>query len=336
VGKKKPATTNTTRRLAALAKGQKQTATLLFTLTSLTTDASKKVEDLKVALSSIMQLTSQHQCSLSIMASGKEGSMTLKVWNLGAVDMVPKKAVESLEKLMSAGSKQTKTAINKVGTLKKSAGVSCCTISTAVQTVIDKTPGAKNPPKKKPTTKPKPTPGSGSKGNTTGNATKANSSASSYTFTGLLTVKVAGANKSQLETATKKSLAKHFDVAEASITTKATESRRLSEFRKLAGTWSITYSFTVSAAKAAAVQSKADATKNSLTALTAELKTQLVAAGVPQTAVDAMTVSGFTSTKAAADTPGTTGGGEETASPAFSNTAAVLLLLSMRLMIGDA
>jgi hypothetical protein len=228
---------------------------------------------------------------------------------------------------MSSGSQQTKAALSKVGTLKKSAGVSCCTISSAVQTVVDKTPGVKK-------TKPKKTPAKTTPTNSTPtNSTSSN--ATDVTFTGKFSLALAGANKTQVETATKKSLAKHFAVSEASVTTTATESRRLSEgIRKLAGTWSIEYSFTVPASQAKAVEGKVEATKTSMDALKTELKTQLIAAGVDASKVNAMTVTGFTGTKVDPKTKSTatTGTAPSTTSRAadaaiFSSAAAVMILL---------
>jgi len=110
-----------------------------------------------------------------------------------------------------------------------------------------------------------------------------------------------------LETATKVSIAAHFGVAESGVTVTATGSRRLSEARNLAGSWSIAYSFTVPTSQAAAVAEKVAATKTSSDAMKAVLKTQLVAAGVPQTDVDAMTISSFTATKTVSAGTGTSG-----------------------------
>jgi hypothetical protein len=110
-----------------------------------------------------------------------------------------------------------------------------------------------------------------------------------------------------VQTATKVSIAAHFGVNKSGVTVTATESRRLSEARNLAGSWSIAYSFSVPTSQAAAVQTKVDETKTSSDAMKAVLKTQLVEAGVPQTNVDAMTISGFTATKTVSGGTGTSG-----------------------------
>merc|ERR1719247_2541481 len=92
------------------------------------------------------------------------------------------------------------------------------------------------------------------------------------TFTGKLTVSLSGATKAQMETATKASIAAHFGVAESGVTVTATESRRLSEARNLAGSWSIAFSFTVPTSEAAAVETKVAALTTSSDAMKTLLK----------------------------------------------------------------
>jgi hypothetical protein len=154
---------------------------------------------------------------------------------------------------------------------------------------------------------------------------------STSTFTGKFTVSLDGANKEQMETATKKTLAKHFVVDESVVTTTATESRRLSEARNLAGSWSSEYSFTVPTSKAAAVESKVTAIKASSDAMKAVLKTQLIDAGVDETKVNAMTISGFTSTKTVSEASTT---GVESTSPSVRHFLSVgVMMITMNLMM---
>jgi len=135
----------------------------------------------------------------------------------------------------------------------------------------------------------------------------------------------------QVENATKKTLATHFGVAESVVTTTATESRRLSEARNLAGTWSIDYSFTVPTSQAAAVETKVEATKTSSDAMKSVLKTQLVAAGVAQSNVDAMTISSFTSTKTVSGASTT---GVESTSPSVRHFLSIgVMMITMNLLM---
>jgi len=145
-------------------------------------------------------------------------------------------------------------------------------------------------------------------------------------------VSLSGATKAQMETATKKTLAKHFGVAESKVTTTATKSRRLSEARNLADAWSIDYSFTVPTSQAAAVETKVAATKTSSDAMKSVLKTELVTAGVDQTNVDAMTVSSFTSTKTVSGTTSTTG--VESTSPSARHFLSIgVMMITMNLLM---
>jgi hypothetical protein len=114
-------------------------------------------------------------------------------------------------------------------------------------------------------------------------------------------------NKTQVETATKATLAEHFGVNASAVTVTATESRRLSEARNLEGSWSIAYSFTVPTSQAAEVEKKVTATKTNSNAMNTVFKEQLVKAGVPKTKVEAMqAIAGFTSEKTVNNAPATT------------------------------
>jgi len=105
---------------------------------------------------------------------------------------------------------------------------------------------------------------------------------------------LSGVNKTQMETATKATLAEHFGVKASAVTVTATESRRLSQARNLEGSWSIDYSFTVPTSEAAAVETKVKATKTDTNAMNTVFKTQLVKAGVSKAKVDKMKIAGFT------------------------------------------
>jgi len=107
----------------------------------------------------------------------------------------------------------------------------------------------------------------------------------------------------QVENATKSSLATHFAVAAALMKVNATESRRLgadASPRRLPGTWSIAFEFTVSAEKAAAVETKTAALTANPTAAKAALAPLLIAglkaAGVVASVAEAMTVTGVAAT----------------------------------------
>jgi hypothetical protein len=93
-------------------------------------------------------------------------------------------------------------------------------------------------------------------------------------------------------------LAKQFNVPEKSVHVKATESRRLMESdRRLAGTWAIDYTITALASQEATISSQMTTLKAAPDNLKAEMKTQLKAAGVAQSAIDTLTVSSFSGTQ---------------------------------------
>merc|ERR1712094_9741 len=79
------------------------------------------------------------------------------------------------------------------------------------------------------------------------------------TYSGTLTVNAAGATKTRIETAAKKALASKLGVAEDSISVTATESRRLAASlqRRLAGTWSVSFTIVAPASQLATVDTKA-------------------------------------------------------------------------------
>jgi len=133
-------------------------------------------------------------------------------------------------------------------------------------------------------------------------------------FSGTISVVITG-TQVQVQVATQKALARHFDVPVYSVKTTATESRRLGPNvppRRLAGTWSIAFSFRASAKKAAAVATK-------VTALTTDpntfkqtftpiLKAELTSAGVPLNQVNAMVLQTVSAANmGAAGTASTTG-----------------------------
>jgi len=141
-----------------------------------------------------------------------------------------------------------------------------------------------------------------------GSSNSSGGGGSTTTFKGTFTVTLAGATKAKMEAGTKAGLATHFGVAASDVTVTATESRRLVEARKLAGTWGLAYTFSVPTANAAAVETKVETAKTNTAALTTSLKTSLAAQGLNTAS---MTVTGFTAVK-------TVTGGSTTAAPAAS------------------
>jgi len=118
--------------------------------------------------------------------------------------------------------------------------------------------------------------------------------ATTVTVQGVLQINIAGANKSQVETATKGSIASATGVDESKVEVDAVKARRLDEapLRKLADAWTVTFTIRVPAhetAKVEALNTKVAQVLSDSTSLIATLSTQLVAAGVPQSAVTAMT-----------------------------------------------
>jgi len=109
-----------------------------------------------------------------------------------------------------------------------------------------------------------------------------------------------------VETGCKSALGDHFALsakAKANLKVNATESRRLgadASPRRLPGTWSIAFEFTVSAEKAAAVETKTAALKADPAAAKAALAPLLIkglkAAGVKPSVAEAMTVTGIAAT----------------------------------------
>jgi hypothetical protein len=110
-----------------------------------------------------------------------------------------------------------------------------------------------------------------------------------------------GVTKTQMETSMHKTLAKQFNVPTTSVSgVSATESRRLMEtFRRLAGNWVVSYAIEVPATQASAITSKIATLAAAPDTLKAEMKTQLAAAGVAQSAIDTLAISSFAGAKAA-------------------------------------
>jgi len=116
----------------------------------------------------------------------------------------------------------------------------------------------------------------------------------------------AGVTQVQVESGAKSALASHFgltakEAARAKVN--ATESRRLgadASPRRLPGTWSIAFQFTVSSEKAAAVETKTAALKAYPAAAKAALSPLLIkglkAACVSTSDAEAMTVTGISAT----------------------------------------
>jgi len=136
------------------------------------------------------------------------------------------------------------------------------------------------------TTTPKPT--------TTGTAAAAE--VTKVAYTGALTIELAGATVAQVETATKKTLAEQFNVAEDAISVTAKKSRRLSQKRLLADaadTWSVDYTIIAEKEKAEQIATKVTELKKAPEKLLPKMKTELKAAGADTAKVDAMKVASF-------------------------------------------
>jgi hypothetical protein len=115
----------------------------------------------------------------------------------------------------------------------------------------------------------------------------------SQTISGSLSFTSTALNQTQVETATKKSLAQQLSVSESQVTAAAVESRRLEEMRgarRLAGNWAVSFSMNVAASQSSA----ALGTLSSMTSTTFSqaMKTQLISMGVSTTDAT-ITVSSF-------------------------------------------
>jgi len=143
VAKNSTNTTNASsggRRLvqSSVSSGDKQTASVTFTLKDLK-GTSKDAPTAKVKIDSILQLQSELQATLSMVVSGKEASMIYKITNLGISQVAPSQVAEKFRGFLNAGDPSTKSALAPLGTVKLGAK-GCCTLSTDVKTVVDKTP----------------------------------------------------------------------------------------------------------------------------------------------------------------------------------------------------
>jgi len=165
--------------------------------------------------------------------------------------------------------------------------------------------------------------GNTTSGTTTGGTTSG-TTVTEYKFTGTISMVVPNVTKTQMETASKNSLASHFDISADRVTANATESRRLSTNRRLAGNWAIAYEFKAPAAKKAAVSAKVK-TASSDTAtfkatFTTAFKTAIQATGASVN-VSAIQVSSFT---AAEGVPAGTSAGGATTRAAGTTAASIL------------
>jgi len=334
------------RRLAAISTGTKQSASLSFTLMSLTIDAESKTNDVKVALDSIFQLTAAHQSTLTQVLSGGEASMIYLVWNLGAVAVSPQTITQKVQSAIDAKQTDVKTALAPIGSVKYG-GSGCCTLNIDVKTIVDKSPvttrttitttttmttsmtemstsvtttvaamtTSMTEMSTSVTTTVAATGGTPISGTTTGAATTSTTTttAPDTFFSGTLSVVDAVVTKLQIEMASQKALATHFDVPNASMTTTATEARRLgvdATPRRLPGTWTIAFEFYASASKTAAVETKVAAVNSNPVAykqtFTPSLILELKAAGVAKDVAEAMKVGDVSVAKVTGQTTRTT------------------------------
>jgi hypothetical protein len=113
-------------------------------------------------------------------------------------------------------------------------------------------------------------------------------------FSGSISITATNVTPVQMETACKAALAAKFAVDASMVTVNATESRRLADARMLAGSWSVQFTITAPASKAAAVENIAATLKTTPASL--PLAAELTNAGVKD--VSSVKVTGLTVVKA--------------------------------------
>jgi len=324
------------RRLAAsgtaIQSGSKQTATLKFILTSLQANAVSKTSTVKTELDSIIQFPSELQSTLSFVVSGADAHASFKVTNLGASKVTPSEVVTLFRTMIDTGKLDVKDALAALGTVKKPAGQSCCTISTDIKIVVDKTTTTSTTTTTTTTTTTPPpttTTTASTTTTTTGATTTTNTATTTTTttmtttstttvaltqFQGVISFLGPGLTKSQVVTSSTASIPIHYNVPLSAVrNVVATESRRLvgATLRKLGGSWSVSFTLAVSQSQVAAVQSIAAAADSTgfSTTLRAELLTVLssiFSAGVAQNMVNAVTVSSLSTVQIGAGSTTTT------------------------------
>jgi len=156
----------------------------------------------------------------------------------------------------------------------------------------------------------------------------------------------AGVTQVQVESGAKSALASHFgltakEAARAKVN--ATESRRLgadASPRRLAGTWSVAFEFTVAAEKAAAVEAKTAALASDPAAAKAALAPLLIAglkkAGVAANLADKMTVTGVVATATKVIViASTTGTGTTTGytDGAYQGVASMVVIIAIKMLL---
>jgi len=120
-------------------------------------------------------------------------------------------------------------------------------------------------------------------------------------FTGTINIVAPGVTKGQMETASRKTLASHFEVPLAGVTVNATESRRLrAEARRLPGNWALDYEFMATEAQVAGVKTKAQALATNSSVIAGTMKTELIAAGVDPATANGISITGVTIQKTGA------------------------------------
>jgi len=117
-----------------------------------------------------------------------------------------------------------------------------------------------------------------------------------HTYSGSLIMTATDVTKDQMETALADTFASQFNVSASAVSVTATESRRLAQsaLRKLAGTWTISFTIKVLEHQKTSMDTKVSTVLADTTSLTAALGTHLIAAGAPQSAVASLQVSSVT------------------------------------------
>jgi hypothetical protein len=116
----------TSRRLAIVSADTKQTASVMFQIENVKSDAASQIQATKVDVDSLINLQGGLKSELTLV--GKD-TVTYKVTNQGTADATPSETVQNLEKLLNQKDPGAKTALEKLGTVKIGAK-GCCSMAT--------------------------------------------------------------------------------------------------------------------------------------------------------------------------------------------------------------
>jgi len=145
---------------------------------------------------------------------------------------------------------------------------------------------------------------------TTTTTTTTSTSAALIQFQGVVSVTGPGLTQSQVVEGVTRSILYHYNVPLSAVSNVvATESRRLvgAPLRKLAGSWSVSFTLVVSQSQVAAINSISAASDS--TAFTATMQDALLTSGVPANVVSAMTVQSLSTVQLGSGGTGGAGAG---------------------------